>query len=233
MLKLETDTQIAQYLEDNIGLRTVVKRDTNHLHVTLLRTKETSANYPKLTYTIEKLLRRSSELQSLRGMTIYGQLMGQSDYEWTGAVQLDELEIIQHSLQKELEFFKVNVSVKLKHKHLHILLTRPHTIEPDYPTYARLIRTNLRSLQLAHIEAFNLYGRLTGATEYEWTVTSRLDGQEDRDREGTTIHVPETKRRIIQQPGVAIAPKPSQSVNLWAVSGVGGGILIVILLILI
>lgn len=191
---LERDLQAAL---ESTGIQVNLRSHGDHLDLTLTRSPQTKISYPDWVRQILTTLRTAPHLQ-FNTLTIYGQVQGCSDLEWTLTSRIDEDELIDQVLKQDLALLHIKTLVRRKHDHLHILLTRPEEIEINYAAVMRLIREDLRQLRPSHISGITVYGRKPDHTDYEWQVTTRLQEDSQQDRDGTTIHMP--PRRLSQPP---------------------------------
>lgn len=234
----ETDTHLTEILQQDLSplhLKGLVRREARHLHILLSRPERIPAYYPELVDRIQEQLQTQKLLSGIDAITYYGRVAGNTEFEWTTTSKLDSYHIIARALQRDFSRLKIRVFVKQKHRHLHVHLIRPQHISVNYPALLRLIRTSLRSLHLEEVEALNVCGRVSGETHWEWQVTSKLEAEDFRDRDGTTIHMPDAESpRVIRptSPPLPLMHQHSKRQQLVWLS-VGGGLLVGLILILV
>jgi hypothetical protein len=234
----ETDTNLTEILQQDLTplhLRGLVRREAGHLHILLSRPERIPAHYPKLVDRIQEQLQTQKLLGGIDAITYYGRVAGKTEFEWTTTSKLDTYHIITRALQRDFSLLKIRVFVKQEHRHLQVQLIRPQHITVNYPALLRLIRTSLRSLHLEEVEALKVCGRVSGETHWEWQVTSKLEAEDVRDRDGTTIHMPDAESpRVIRptSPPLPLLPQRSQRQQLVWLS-VGGGLLLGLILFLV
>lgn len=161
----------------------------DHLDVGLIRSQQTKVNYPNLARQVQTTLRTLIH-QQITTITLYGQVEGQPEPEWTMTSRLDEDDLINQVLKHDLALLQIKTLVRRKQDHLHILLTRPAETSVNYPAVMRLIRDDLRMLRPSEVTGITVYGREQDQRDYEWQVTSRLQEDSEGDRDGTTLHMP-------------------------------------------
>ena len=184
-----------------------VQSHDDHLDITLIRSREAKVSYPDLVRQIQTTLRSLPQLR-FNTLTIYGQVQGHSDLEWTMTSRIDEDELISQVLKHDLALLQIKTLVRRKQDHLHILLTRPEEISINYTAVMRLIRDDLRRLHPSGITGITVYGRKPDQNGFEWQVTSRFQDDSERDRDGTTLHMPS---RRPSQPPTPFQPSPPLS----------------------
>ncbi len=184
-----------------------VRSHDTHLDITLIRSRGAKVSYPDRVRQIQTTLRSVPQLQ-FNTLTIYGQVQGDSELEWTMTSRIDEDELISQVLKYDLALLQIKTLVRRKQDHLHILLTRPQEISVNYTAVMRLIRDDLRRLHPSGITGITVYGRKPDQSGFEWQVTSRLQDDSERDRDGTTLHMPS---RPSSQPPTPIQASPRLS----------------------
>lgn len=212
---MERELQVA--LQSN-AVQVQLRAHQEHLDITLTRPQGTKVSYPDLVRQIQTLLRSRPQAQ-FHTLTISGQVKGLSDLEWSMTSRIDEDELINQVLKHDLALLQVKTLVRRKHDHLHILLTRSQEISVNYAAVMRLIRDDLRRLKPSGISGITVYGRKQDHTGYEWQVTSRLEEDGDRDRDGTTIHMP--IRKVSQPPTPITVARRDKLNRRWISSVVG------------
>lgn len=202
-----------------IGIQVQIHSQPDHLDIQLIRSHGTKISYSQWVRQIQTALRASPHIH-VNTLTIYGQVQGQRQPEWTLTARVDEDDLINQVLKQDLALLQVKTLVRRKQDHLHILLTRPEDLTVNYSAVMRLIREDLRMLRPSGISGITVYGRIQEQSGFEWQVTSRLEEEDERDREGTTLHLP---TRCPSQPPIPIqtCTRSPQIRSRWLAAGVG------------